>query len=64
MSLGEGSYDYIERDRIGIRVYRLSLNSKFIRIKAIKKAHIKAKDRQIKAEDFNISKDSALHYLV
>jgi hypothetical protein len=38
---------------------RTSPNSKFTGIKAIKRAQIEARDRQIKAEDSDVSTDSA-----
>ena len=38
---------------------KTSPNSRFIGIKAIKKAQVKARDHQIKAEDSNTSGDSA-----
>jgi len=40
------------------RKVKTSLNSKFIGIRAIKRTQIKARDRQIEAEDFNVSIDS------
>ena len=41
------------------RKVRTSLNSKFAGIKAIKRAQIEAGDRQIEAEDSDVSTDSA-----
>ena len=40
------------------RKVKTSPNSKFIGIRAIKKAQIKAKNRQIEAKDSNVSIDS------